>query len=145
MEVRAQRAGSVVVLDLEGRLTVNVDTSQLSRLIERICRLDLGLVVLNMGQVTQLDCAGIAQLVDIHNQVSESGSYIMLVNIEPQQKKLLKLMGLLTVFQIPNYKQEVMLRGWRAAERARVARFVAGRLPQEVAEQQVHSTSSGAI
>jgi anti-anti-sigma factor len=145
MQVKAQRAGSVVVVDLEGNLTVTADSDQLMNLIERICWLDIDLVVFNMSQVATLDCSGIGQLVGIHNQVRESGGHFVLVNIDPQQKRLLKLMGLLTVFQIPDYEREVMLRGWRAAERARVARFVAGKLPEELFAPEARSSFGGAI
>ena len=144
MNVRAQRAGSVVVLDLEGQFTVSADTSQLHDLIERTCALELINVVLNLEKVTRLDCSGIGELVEIHNLVRDSGSYFTLVNIELRQRKLLKRMGLLTVFEIPNYECEVMLRGWRPAERARVARFESVRLPRGAGKQRVRVAFCGA-
>ena len=145
MDVRAQRAGSVVVLDLEGQLTIAADTSQLRDLIEQISELELDNVVLNFEKVTRLDCSGIGELVEIHDLVRHSGSYFTLVNIEPRQRKLLKRMGLLTVFEIPNYEQEVMLPGWRPAERAHVTRFESARHLKGTGQPPVRSAFGIAI
>ena len=55
-------------------------------------------VVLSLERVRRLDCSGLGQLVRLHNRVSESGSLFTLVNIDPRQRQLLKILMLKNLF-----------------------------------------------
>ncbi|MCK7472215.1 MAG: STAS domain-containing protein [Desulfomicrobium escambiense] len=83
------------MLHLEGRLTVEEDTRQLHELVRAMVRFAPGNVVLDLGNVGQLDCSGIGQLVQIHEQVRGSGGAFALLNVERRQKRLLQLLKLL--------------------------------------------------
>jgi anti-anti-sigma factor len=115
MQVRAERVGSAVVLDLEGRLTVEADMHQLHELVRSIVRLDGRRVVLDLGNVPQLDCSGIGQLVRLNNLVREAGGALTLVNVERRQKHLLQILGLLEAFRVFDDRQEAMAWCWSAA------------------------------
>jgi anti-anti-sigma factor len=108
MRVRAERVDSAWVLHLEGRLTVEEDTRQLHELVGSMTRFDPCNVVLDFGNVGQLDCSGIGQLVQLDNQVRGSGGALTLLNVENRQKRLLQLLGLLTVFRVCDRRQEAI-------------------------------------
>ena len=110
MKVQVQRSGSVVVLDLEGRLTFDEDSDHFHEIVDEVTELEPGNVVLNFEKVRRLDCSGIGQLVQLRKRINDSGSFFTMVNIEPRQRKLLKLVGLLSVFETPVQREELLPR-----------------------------------
>jgi len=74
-------------------------------------------VVLDLGNVGQLDCSGIGQLVQLNNHVCGSGGAFALLNVEPRQKRLLRILGLLTVLRVLDLRQEAITLGRSAAAR----------------------------
>lgn len=114
MRVRGERVGSAVVLHLEGRLTLEADTHRLHELVRSIVRFGPCNVVLDLGNVWQLDCSGIGQLVQLRNQVCGSSGVFALVNVERRQKRILQILGLLTVLRVVNSRQEAIT-GCRSA------------------------------
>jgi anti-sigma B factor antagonist len=118
MRVRAERVDSAWLLHLEGRLTVEEDTRDLHELVRSMVQFDPYNLVLDLGNVEQLDCSGIGQLVQLNNQVRGSGGAFTLLNVEPRQKRLLRMLGLLTVFPVFDRRQEAIANCRRAAARA---------------------------
>jgi anti-anti-sigma factor len=119
MEVRAERAGPAVVVHLEGgRLVVEEDTRALHELVRAVTKLDRGCsVVLDLGKVWQLDCSGIGQLVELGNEVCERGGVFSLVNVPPRPKRLLELLGLLSVLPTFASPDEAITACWSAKAR----------------------------
>jgi anti-anti-sigma factor len=114
MRVRAERVDSAWVLHLEGRLAVEEDTRQLHELVRSMTHFCPCNVVLDLGNVGQLDCSGIGQLVQLNNQVCGSGGAFALLNVERRQKRLLQLLGLLAVLRVCDRRQEAIT-GCRSA------------------------------
>jgi anti-anti-sigma factor len=98
--VRVERRGVVVVLKLEGRLTLETDVHQLCRLAKWLTRLEGSLVMLDLKCVRQLDCTGLGQLVALCNDVRGRGGRCALVHMESRQRSLLRLAGLLGVLPV---------------------------------------------
>lgn len=119
MEVRAERAGSAVVVHLEGgRLVVEEDTYPLHEMVRTVTRLDSGCsVVLDLAKVWQLDCSGMGQLVELRNHVCERGGFFSLVNVGPRPKRLLALLGLLPVLPVFSSPAEAITACWSARAR----------------------------
>lgn len=108
MEVRAETIGSTVVLGLEGRLTVEEDAQGLHEAVRSIARLSPSDIVLDLGHVRQIDCSGIGQLLRVRDRVRESGASLALVNVDHQQRRLLKMFGLLGVFEVFDSRQDAV-------------------------------------
>ena len=115
MRVRAERVDSAWVLHLEGRLTVEEDSSRLHQLVRSMTQFEPCNVVLDLGNVAQLDCAGIGQLVELNNQVCGSGGALTLLNVEHRQKRLLQLLELLAVLGVSDSREEAITRCRSAA------------------------------
>jgi anti-anti-sigma factor len=94
MLVKAERVASAMVLDVEGRLTVEVDTRRLHDLVRAAARHGPRNVVLDLGRVWQLDCSGIRQLVQLNDHICRSGGVLALVNVERHLRHLLEMVGL---------------------------------------------------
>ena len=108
MTVQAERAGSVVVFDLEGSLTIEADMRRLDELVWSMTRFVPRHVILDLGKVQRLDCSGIGALVALHNRVRRSGGVLTLVRVNDRQRRLLQMVGLLTVFRICDSPQEAL-------------------------------------
>lgn len=110
MRVRAERVESAWVLHLQGRLTVEEDTRQLHELVRAMVHFAPCNVVLDIGNVGQLDCSGIGQLVQLREQVRESGGAFALLNVECRQKRLLELLKLLGPLGVCGSRHEAIKR-----------------------------------
>ena len=117
MTVKAERAGSAVVFDLEGPLTIEADMRRLDELVWSMTRFAPRHVILDLGKVQRLDCSGIGKLVALHNRVRRSGGVLTLVHVDDRQRRLLQMVGLLTVFRICDTSQEALGTSRTAAAR----------------------------
>lgn len=117
MRVRAEREGAVVVLHLEGRLTIEEDGHLLPERVRSMTDGEPRDVVLDFGRVRQLDCSGIGQLVELYHQVRDAGGLFSLVNVEHRQKRLLAMLGLLRVFPVFATREEALTACWSATVR----------------------------
>jgi anti-anti-sigma factor len=100
MKVSTRKCGVAIVLDLDGQLTAGTDTRLLWESLASVGPADD--VVLDLQNNGRLDCAGIGVLVDLHRALHECGAMLTLVNLEPRQKRMLELVGLLRVLHISN-------------------------------------------
>ncbi len=114
MDIREERLGSAVVLDLEGSLTAEVDTGRLHELAGSLPRPGASSLVLDLGHVKDLDSYGIGQLVSIYNEVAPLGVSLTLVNVERHQKRMLELSGLLSVLHVVDDRQAALEFGGNA-------------------------------
>jgi anti-anti-sigma factor len=110
MNIRAQRTGTTMVLDIDGPLTVQADTRRLHGYVRRLKRLDVRNVVLDLDRVGRVDAHGVGQLVALHNEVQPLGTTLVLANVDPRQKRLLQVAGLLAVFPVFDTWQEAVAR-----------------------------------
>jgi anti-anti-sigma factor len=108
MDIRGERQGSAVVLDLDGSLTVEVDTARLHELAGSLVRPGASSLVLDLGHVRNLDSYGVGQLVSIYNEIAPLGVTLTLVNVERHQKRLLELSGLLSVLHVVDNRQAAL-------------------------------------
>jgi anti-anti-sigma factor len=126
MQVRAERAGSAVVVHLEGgRLVVEEDTHPLHEMVRVVtCLEEACSVVLDLENVWQLDCSGIGQLVQLRNKVCERGGIFSLLHVGPRQKRLLATLGLLKVLPVFASRDEAITACWSATARGCVSRLL---------------------
>jgi anti-sigma B factor antagonist len=108
MDVRGERQGSAVVLNLDGALTAEVDTVRLHELAGSLVRPGASALVLDLGHVQNLDSYGVGQLVSLYNEVTSMGISLTLVNVERHQRRLLELSGLLSVLHVVDDRQAAL-------------------------------------
>jgi anti-anti-sigma factor len=100
--------GSNIVLELAGRLTVEAEARLVDAISPWLPRLAGSLVMLDLRQVRQLDCAGIGQLVDLRNAVGLIGGTVVLVGVERRHMRLLQVVGLLTIFPVFDQREQAL-------------------------------------
>jgi anti-anti-sigma regulatory factor len=87
--------------------------------------------LLNLARVTDMDCAGIGELVSIYNELRELGGSVKLLNVQRFPRTLLEKAGLLKVFETFDDEREASA----SFEQAAGAPLPAGRLASRSAER----------
>ena len=98
MEMSRRDLGNITVLDLSGRLT---STDGAGRLKEKVTSLIFEghkNIVLNLGNLSYVDSAGLGEMVACHSTAAKSGALVKLANTTGKMKDLLAITKLLTVF-----------------------------------------------
>ena len=122
MRIRVQRQGKTVVLDLHGGFTVGVDTAPLHEIVGLVTRLKMDNLVLNLENVSRLDCSGVGQLVEIYCEVQKLGSNLALANMDPRQKHILEIMRLLPILNVCDSLEDAIRSCGRPPQRVSVYR-----------------------
>jgi anti-sigma B factor antagonist len=97
IETRVQ--GTVAVVTLSGRLTVNDSPGLLKDGVVDVLRRGATQVVLDLSGVNYLDSTRLGELIAAHITVSRIGSHIKLAGTPPRVVELLTLAGLGDVFE----------------------------------------------
>jgi anti-anti-sigma factor len=100
MELRTERVESAVILHLDGRLTVETGAEWLRDAGRAVRGQGVRHVLIDMGQVSQIDCAGIGQLLQFRQHAHEARTTLALVNVGRRPKRMLETAGLLHVFRV---------------------------------------------
>ena len=126
MNIEARKTDNVIVLDLEGPMTLEEDTRKLRSILDSLLRKNERQFVLNMQDVSLMDCAGIGQLVISYRRVLERGGDLKLLNLNRRLHYLLRMMRLLNVIEAFENEEDAIssfrVRGTLMAEEARFPR-----------------------
>jgi len=100
MEISERQAGKVVVVDVKGKITLGeggdaILKDKMRSLVQQGHRN----VLLNLGEVSYVDSAGLGEIVQAYATVSKGGGSLKLVNVTKRIKDLLAITKLLTVFE----------------------------------------------
>jgi anti-anti-sigma factor len=120
LEVRIERIGATVVLELHGRLTVEAGPGGLRGLACWIATFCGGFVLVDLGNLLQLDCSGIGQLVELRNEVCRSAGAFAVANVTPREKRLLQHLGLFSVLHVFDSRRDALSWFREAAAQRRV-------------------------
>jgi anti-anti-sigma factor len=102
MAVRpAEGATALSILYLEGDLRAPV-TLELRRGVEALLRRGRRCILLDVANVTDLDAAGLGELVRVYTLAAAARSELWVRNTTPRARKLLDLAGLFEVLSVPS-------------------------------------------
>jgi anti-sigma B factor antagonist len=90
----------VVTLDLNGRITFGDGTSLLRDTVEDLAKLGHNRIVLNLEGVTQIDAAGLGELVRLYTKLYNQGGDLKLLDPRRRVRELLHITKLDTVFGV---------------------------------------------
>jgi anti-sigma B factor antagonist len=100
--LNTRKAGAVVIIDMSGRLSIGEAVLLLRSTIRRFVEDGTLKFVLNLGNVSHIDSAGLGELVTIYTSVRNRGGDAKLLNLDKKAKDLLQMTKLLTVFDTYN-------------------------------------------
>ena len=112
MQIAERETGSVMVLDLSGKITMGQGDTLLKDKLHSLLHQNKKNVLLNLGDVQYVDSAGLGALVSAYTTVTREGGSLKLVNVTKKLQDLLSITKLLTVFETFDSEDEA-LRSYR--------------------------------
>jgi anti-sigma B factor antagonist len=98
MQLSERRVGTIVVLDLVGKLTLTDNPGRLKDKITSLIWQGESNIVLNLAQVNYIDSSGLGELVASHTTAWRGGATVKLANSGRRVWDLLVLTKLATIF-----------------------------------------------
>ncbi len=99
MQIDERSIGSVMILDLKGKITLNEGDEVLKDKINSLILQGHKKILLNLADVPYIDSAGLGEIVRTYTTVSRQGGQLKLVNLTKRITDLLMITKLLTVFE----------------------------------------------
>ena len=108
MQIEERQTGSVMILDLEGKLTIGEGDELLKDKINSVLHQGHRNLLLNLADVPYVDSAGLGQMVSTLHTVNRQGGKLKLLNLTKRIEDLLSITKLLTVFDAFDNEQEAL-------------------------------------
>ena len=100
MRVHVRRAGSAVIVDLDGLLVLGVGDELLRDVIDELLAEGWRTIVLNLDDVDRVDSAGIGELVASSRLATRFESAVKLVNARGQVRRVLEASHVLPLIEV---------------------------------------------
>jgi len=79
LQISIRESGDVTILDLQGRVTIGVDSDLLSGQLENLVANGVRNLLLNLADVTQLDSSGVSAIVGTYVSLRRQGGSLKLL------------------------------------------------------------------
>ena len=99
MEINERQGGSVTILELSGRLTVNDQPGMLKEAVAGAVRRGAKHVLLDLAAVHYIDSTRLGELIAAHVTLSRQGGQLRLVGTPTRITDLLAIAGLDGIFE----------------------------------------------
>ncbi|HZT31398.1 MAG TPA: STAS domain-containing protein [Bryobacteraceae bacterium] len=94
-----REAGGIAVVDLSGRITLGEGSGVVRAAIKDLIAGGQKKMLLNLGDVSYIDSAGLGELVGAYATVSHAGGKIKLLNVQKRVNDLLQVTKLYSIFE----------------------------------------------
>ena len=98
MDLSRRDVGTVTILDLSGKLTLTDGSGVLKDRVTNLISQGQKSIVLNLGNLTYMDSAGLGEMVACHSTAAKNGGKVALMRVTGKMKDLLTITKLVTVF-----------------------------------------------
>lgn len=100
LRIKTRQVDGVAVVDVSGRVILGEETKLLRETIQSLLGEGQKEVLLNLGEVSFIDSAGIGELVSAFTSVRNRGGELKLLNLTRRVRDVLQITKLYTVFEI---------------------------------------------
>jgi anti-sigma B factor antagonist len=109
MQIEQRSSGDVAIVGISGDITLSKGGDVLLKdKIQSLLQQGHRKIVLDMGNVSYVDSAGLGQLVQVYATTSHLGGSLKLLNLTKRLRDLLVLTKLLTVFDAYDSESEAV-------------------------------------
>ena len=108
LQASSREIGGVIVIDLDGRITLGDGSALLRELIREHLDKSHKKLVLNLAAISYLDSTGLGEMVSGYRAVKSQGGELKLLNLNKKVSDLLQVTKLYTVFDIHNDETEAV-------------------------------------
>ena len=108
LKASTREVGGVIVIDLDGRITLGDGSALLRDLILENLKNGHLKLILNLAGISYLDSTGLGELVSGYRLVKSHGGELKLLNLNKKVSDLLQVTKLYTVFDIHNDETQAL-------------------------------------
>jgi anti-anti-sigma factor len=106
LSISERQVRGVVVVDLEGKITIGETNRQLHDAIRQLVAERKQSIILNLAKVTFIDSSGLGEMVAGYSTLKASGGALKLINLPARVVDLMTITKLYTVFDIYDTEAE---------------------------------------
>ena len=100
LQIHIRELPNVVILDLEGRITLGEAATSLRQSVKDLLMKGERRVIMNLDKVQYVDSAGLGELVGIYVTVRNQGGEVKMAGVNPKILGLMQVTKLHTVFDV---------------------------------------------
>jgi anti-sigma B factor antagonist len=108
LNIKERQAGDVVILDMDGKITIGEGSVALRTAIRRLLEEGKKKILLNLAGVGYIDSSGIGELVSSYTAIGKENGQLKLLNLTQKLQDLLAITKLLTVFDVYESEAEAL-------------------------------------
>ena len=109
MQISERKIGDVMIVDVSGKITLGEGgDAALKDKIRSLVQQGHKKLLLNLGDVSYVDSAGLGEIVQSYATVNKNGGALKLLNVTKRIKDLLSITKLLTVFETYDSEAEAV-------------------------------------
>jgi anti-sigma B factor antagonist len=108
LQLVEKETGGVTVLELSGRVTLGEESNQLRTKIKELLAQGKKRLVLDLGNVSYIDSAGLGTLVAGYTSSQSQGAAMKLANLTRRFREQLNITKLVTVFDVYDSESEAI-------------------------------------
>src|SRR5262245_9172003 len=108
MKISRQEQGSVTIIQPKGKITIGEGDILLRDEITKLLSEEKKKLVLDLGEVSYMDSAGVGELVSVYTSVKNRGGELKLASLTKKIKDLLAITQLLTIFDAFDSTEEAV-------------------------------------
>ena len=108
MDIKERVVEGVSILDLSGKIVLGEGDMQIKERIRDLLSDGQRKVLLNLGDVSYIDSAGLGALISSYATAKREGGQLKLVNLTKRVQDLLAITKLITVFETFDNEKEAL-------------------------------------
>jgi len=109
LNITERQNDSITILDLEGKIRLGEGSAELHEALRLLAERNEKKILLNLAAVSYIDSSGLGELVSGFSKLHKSGGELKLFHLSERSNELMKMTGLLTVFDVYDSESEAIL------------------------------------
>ena len=99
MTIEQRTSAGVILLDLHGRMTIEMGRSVLTERVRELLQQGHKQILVNAADIPQVDTSGLCDLVEAYLAVTRRGGSLKLACLAPRVRRVLEITRLLTIIE----------------------------------------------
>lgn len=100
LKMRTREVNGLVIVDLSGQITLGEASAALREEVRDQAGHGFNRILLNLGEVTYIDSAGLGELTAAYTSIKNRGGQLKLLNLTKRVHDLMQITKLYTVFEV---------------------------------------------
>ena len=110
MTITERESGGVIVLDVQGRMTIEVEHTILADKVRELLQQGRAHILVNLAEVPNVDTSGLCDLVEAYLAATRRDGRLKFTGLTPRVRKVLEITRLLTVFEVYDSEAEALVK-----------------------------------